>query len=608
MSDIIQLLPDAVANQIAAGEVVQRPASVVKELLENAIDSGATNIKLIIKDAGRTLVQVTDDGCGMSEKDCIMCFERHATSKIKTSTDIFAIRTKGFRGEAMASIAAVAQVELKSRLFEEELGTVIQIEGSDLKSNEPCSCTVGTSIAVKNLFFNVPARRNFLKSNSVETKHIIDEFQRVALAHPEVTMLFYNNDNEIFNLISGNLKQRIIGLFGKKYDERLAPLEQSTDIVKIRGFIGKPEFAKKTRGEQYFFINNRFIKSSYLNHSVVGAYTEIISKGQYPTYFIFLDVDPSFIDINIHPTKTEIKFEDEKYIYAILHSTVRQSLGKFNISPTLDFEQESSFSNTPLKPLKPFLPPTIQVNPDFNPFTSEGKKSSGFRSNGNSGGGKSPFKFSDLEKFQEDMDQGNTKIEFESVTPIQQPTNSCFQIHNKYIISPIRSGYIMVDQQKAHERIHYEKLLIALENNSGTTQQQLFPISVEFNSSDMELVKELMNDFKSMGFDLAEFGKNTIVINGTPADAIDGSPQELLEDLLEQFKYNVENYKLDKRENLAQSLARGLAIKAGKSLSSEEMISLIDELFACEIPYFAPNGKPAIITFTLEEIAKKFDA
>ncbi|MCE3280604.1 MAG: mismatch repair protein MutL [Bacteroidetes bacterium] len=613
MSDIIQLLPDSVANQIAAGEVVQRPASAVKELMENALDSGATNIKLIVKDAGKTLIQVMDNGSGMSETDARMSFERHATSKIRKADDLFSIRTMGFRGEALASIAAIAQVEMKTRRKDTDVGVKIDIESSEVKSQEPCSCPEGTSISVKNLFYNVPARRNFLKTDSVELRHIIEEFQRVAIPNPEVSFTLHHNSTEIFHLPAGNLKQRLMNIFGSSYNTRLVPVEENTPIVNIKGFVIKPEFAKKTRGEQFFFLNKRFIKNGYLHHAVQSAFEQLLPSDSYASYFLLIDVDPKTIDINIHPTKTEVKFEDEKAVYAFLRSTIKKSLGQFNIAPSLDFDQEAHLYNMPLKPLDGIIKaPTIKVNPDYNPFT-----------NGNPAPAKtySESQLSNKANWEKLYSRhADNQLEFEikkedpqqSVDPEwdkqlhESNKKTAYQLHNKYILSHIKTGFMVIDQQGAHERILYERIMESLEKHKSATQQELFPKTLEMNASDFALVKSLEPEIKAMGFDISEFGKNTFVIHGIPADTADHDSASLLEGLIENYKQNLQELKSDKRENLARSMAFNMAVKSGKELRQEEMNSLIDELFACSMPYSTPGGKPTITTFSLEDLDKRF--
>jgi len=617
MSDIIQLLPDAVANQIAAGEVVQRPASAVKELVENAIDAGADKIQLILKDAGKALIHVIDNGCGMSLTDARMSFERHATSKIKKAEDLFAIRTMGFRGEAMASIAAIAQVELKTRRYEDELGTCILIEGSEVLSQEACSANSGTSISIKNLFYNTPARRNFLKSNPVEMRHIIDEFQRVALANPQIFFTMHHDGQEVYHLPASQLKQRIVHLFGNNYNQRLVPVEEDTTIINLHGFVGKPEFARKTRGEQFFFVNNRFIKDAYLNHAVFTAYQELLPDECYPMYVLFIEIDPSKIDINVHPTKTEIKYQDEKSIYAIIRSAVKRSLGRYNITPSLDFDQENSIEHliTP-KPFEEIVAPTIAFNPDFNPFAPEKKPNREIpflRNTGEYRDSPIPQNWDTLYEIskrepsiQHKMhEEANIEVDEQEITKSSE--RQLFQIHNRFILSQIKSGFMLISQQAAHERVLYERFLQQLQSHSGVSQQSLFPQSVTLNSSDFELLKELLPDVRALGFDIREFGKNTVVVEGIPADLNNVGEEQLLEQLLEGFKNNLAILKLDKRDNLARSLARNAAIKSGTKMSLEEMNLLIDQLFACQMPNLALNGKPVISTFTLTELIERFE-
>ena len=620
MSDIIQLLPDSVANQIAAGEVVQRPSSAVKELIENAIDSGSDKIQLIIKDAGKSLIQVIDNGCGMSITDARMCFERHATSKIRKAEDLFAIRTMGFRGEAMASIAAIAQVELKSRRHEDELGTSVQIEGSEIIRQEPTSSAPGTSICVKNLFYNTPARRNFLKGNSVEMRHIIDEFQRIALANPEIFFTLHHDGNEVFHLPKSNLKQRIVHLFGNSYNQRLVPVEEETSIITLKGYVGKPEFAKKTRGEQFFFVNNRFVKDSYLNHAILAAFKEVLPTDSYPLYVLFIDIDPAKIDINVHPTKTEIKYQDETSIYAIIRSAVKRSLGRYNISPTLDFNQETGFSQMIThKAPEDITPPQISFNPDFNPF-GEGQKSQrepSFSKHLGAAEKGIPQNWSSLYEIAEApvstqselaIEEHATQIDLAGQGLEKQSRQQIFQLHNRFIISQIKSGFILIDQQAAHERILYERFLKQLDQHPGGSQQSLFPQTVDLSVGDFELVKELLTDIQSLGFLIREFGKNTVVIEGIPTNIGSNiSEKDLLEQLIEGFKNNKSELRLNKQENLAHAMAKNTAIKQGIMLSVEEMNRIVDELFACELPNTSLNAKPIIITFTLNELIQKFE-
>ncbi len=620
MSSIIQLLPDAVANQIAAGEVVQRPASAVKELMENALDAGADRIRLIVKDAGKSLIQVIDNGRGMTEADARLCFERHATSKIASAADLFAIRTMGFRGEALASIAAIAHVELRTRQPDDELGTLVEIEGSTVVRQEPAAVPAGTSVCVKNLFYNVPARRNFLKSNPVEMRHIVDEFQRIALANPQVFFSLHHDEQELFHLPAESLKQRIVHVFGSSYNQRLVPVAEETTIIDVKGFIGKPEYAKKTRGEQFFFVNNRFVKDPYLNHAVVKAYEGILPADSYPLYVLFIDIDPAKIDINVHPTKTEIKYEDERSIYAILQSTVKRSLGQYNITPSLDFNQETGFSQliSP-KPLEEITPPSITFNPDFNPFDSgrsAGAGRPGSGGGGFGGGGQSAAILRNWDTLYEISEKAadnqlalHGDAPDQAAEPQQQPaTKHPFQLHNRYIVSQIHSGFMLIDQHAAHERILFEQFCQQLESRQGASQQSLFPQTVTLNGADFQLITELLPDIEALGFRIREFGKNTFVVEGVPADLTTGlSERQVIERLLEDYKNNQAELKLPKREKLARSLARHASMKPGTALAPTEMAELIDRLFACEMPNVALNGKPIILTFTLQELAERFE-
>lgn len=628
MSDIINLLPDAVANQIAAGEVVQRPASVVKELMENAVDAGASNIKLIIKDSGRTLIQVIDNGCGMSETDARMCFERHATSKIKKADDLFQILTKGFRGEAMASIAAVAQVELKTKLHDKEIGTLICIDGSEIKKAETISCSAGSSVSVKNLFFNVPARRNFLKSDTIEKKHIVEEFQRVALAHPDIHFHLISNETEIYNLPSGSFKARIAGLFGKSYDKKLLIIEENTSIVGISGFIVTPENSKKTRGEQYFFVNNRFIKSPYLNHAVQSAYRDFLKTDSFPGYFIMLELAPEKIDINIHPTKTEIKFIDEKSIYAILSSAVSKSLGRHHLSPTLDFEQETAFSNIKPMNISEIKPPQVTVNPNYNPFEEEKKEKSKFKSNHFKANNDfdSERKADNLRNWQQIFENSNkhsgigkkmpsATTESEANSAIlqsrlnentEESSKVKFQLNNTYIVTTIKSGLVIINQQRAHERILFERYLLAMQDEKIGTQQLLFPQTVQFTPDDFTLMEGVLPLLNDAGFDINIFGKNSFVINGLPIGSNQSDIKDLLEGILENYKFSESIDKFENSEKIAFSMAKKMAIRKGKKLADEEITSLIDQLFACSLPNISPEGKKIMTKLTLNELEEKF--
>jgi len=601
MSDLIQLLPDHVANQIAAGEVIQRPASAVKELIENAVDAGATNIKLIVKDAGRTLIQVVDNGCGMSDTDARMSLERHATSKIKKADDLFSIRTMGFRGEAMASMAAISHLELKTKLHQNDLGTKLIVEGSELKSQESCATNNGTSISIKNLFFNVPARRNFLKSDNVELKHIMDEFQRMALAHPECAMSFFQNDKEVFNLPSSLLKQRIVGIFGNKYNEKLVPVKEETSLVTVNGFVGKPEFSRKTRGEQFFFVNQRFIKSGYLHHAIGNAFQDLIADKHHPSYFLFFDIDPKFIDVNIHPTKTEIKFEDEKSIYAIVRSCVKRALGVHNIVPSLDFEKDPAFDNIPTSNKTEFKQPSIKVDSSYNPFEEKKKTESTY----------SPPPKVKTENWEQLFEQLPTPNKDNAPSEVlekswgentEETDKTIFQLNNRYIVSSIKSGLMVMHQQRAHERILYEYYL-KMQHKEGPSQQLLFPKTIELTPSDIAIVKTISDELLNMGFRFDYLNKNSIVVLGTPSDIEIDNLDNVIEELIEQFK---NESTIEKHDNLSRTLAKSMSIKSGRKLNQEEMHSIIDNLFACQIPNTTANGKPTLITLTLEELAKKF--
>jgi DNA mismatch repair protein MutL len=602
MSDIIRLLSDRVANQIAAGEVIQRPASVVKELVENAIDAGCQAVQVIIKDAGKTLIQIVDDGCGMSDTDARMAFEKHATSKIRSADDLFNIRTKGFRGEALASIGAVAQVELKTKLAEDNVGTKIEIAGSTIKSQEACQCPTGTAFQVKNLFFNVPARREFLKSDAVEFRHIIDEFQRVAFTHPDVAFSLHHNGNEIFNLPATPLRQRIVRLLGPRYDQRLVPMAESTDIVQLEGFIGKPEYAKKSRGEQFFFVNDRFIRNHYLHHAVTRAFEELLPKGFHPLYLIYMTIDPSEIDVNIHPTKTEIKFKDERSIYAIINSAVKQSLGKFNITPSIDFNTEVSINVAPLAAGQEVKQPNVKVNPQYNPFVEKERKQ-GLA-------GRFGQKNSAPDNWQEVFEvtkQVEIPQEIESRSePIVDASFPVFQIAGKYIASRIKSGLIVVNQQLAHERILYEKHLMYLSRNCGCTQQLLFPQTLDLSPSDFEIVKSREDDIRALGFDFEEFGKSTYKFAGLPAESRSSNVDQVFDSFLDQIKNHTDKLQSEPQRQLALALARSLCISEGTSLSHAEMRQLLDELFGCEVPNYSPGGAPTVATFTHKDLEEQF--
>lgn len=613
MADIIQLLPDSVANQIAAGEVVQRPASAVKELLENAVDAGSTEIELIIKDSGKTLIQVVDNGKGMSETDARLSFERHATSKIKNADDLFHIRTMGFRGEALASIAAIAQVELKTRTHNSELGTSVIIEGSEVKEQNVIQTNAGTSIAVKNLFYNVPARRNFLKSDSVELGHIEEEFRRVALVNPDVSFSFYHNEKPLYKLAKSTFNQRIVAVFGDNYKQKLLPVEEETDFVRLNGFVTKIEFAKKTKSEQYFFVNGRFIKHPYLNHAVENAYAELLPEKMHPSYFINLEVDSARIDVNIHPTKTEVKFIDERIIYSILRSAVKKSLGQFTLAPQIEFDPIQGISLD--SPPKGYIPkePTITVNPDFNPFQSSGfsKPKETFRDKNNKENWHKLFSQSNFECEKElDTPAESAAVKQDDLFSIEEPEDtapkpSVIQVQNMYIVSDIKSGMLIIDQQRAHERVLYEAYM--KRNKEKTSiQQLLFPETCRLSPADSETLKELLPEIKEMGFDIEEFGKNTFVVSGVPTDISDTDVHETIEEIISQFKNNLLNKSLDNRNSIALTLARKSSVKTGTRLEQEEMQSIMAALFACECPEVALDGKKIMILLEKSDIQEKF--
>jgi len=616
LPDIIQLLPDNIANQIAAGEVIQRPASAVKELLENAVDAGADEINLVVNDAGKALIQVIDNGKGMSETDARMAFERHATSKIRNIEDLFRIKTMGFRGEALASIAAVSQVELRSKRAEDATGVFIEIENSLVSRQEPVAMPTGTSIAMKNLFFNVPARRNFLKSNAAELRHIVDEFIRVAMSFPEIFFSFSSNGQQVFHLEKGSMKQRIVQILGNSYAAKLVPVQEQTDYMNIYGFVGKPETAKKTRGDQYFFVNNRFIKSAYLNHAVMNAFNEMIAKDSFPMYTLFIDLDPAQLDINVHPTKQEIKFEDEKIVYAFVQSAIKHALAQFSISPTLDFELDASIQS---------------LDAVSKPFTDEKKSSATSSSLYNTFTKKNQSHFIESKselKHWKDFYEPKEKSPGDRLAPTvssglteggsvavqqlhpnndQRPTtDTILQLHNSFIVVQTGSGYYLVHQQNAHERILYERFALAVEGKPIATQQSLFPATMELNAADAVLLKELLPDMNHLGYQLEPFGNNTFVIQGTPADVNAGNEKTAIEKMLEQYKHFSNDLKYSKREKLLRSLALQQSVKAGTALTEKEMKVLVEGLFNCSIPNSTANGKPTYLEFKKEELDKLF--
>jgi DNA mismatch repair protein MutL len=627
--DFIQLLPDHIANQIAAGEVIQRPASAVKELLENAVDAGASEIKLIVNDAGKQLVQVIDNGSGMSETDARMAFERHATSKIKEIEDLFRIKTMGFRGEALASIAAVAQVEVKTKRESDNAGTFLELENSMVKRQEPIAAATGTSIAMKNLFFNVPARRNFLKSNAAEMRHIVDEFMRVSMAYPEIFFSFTANGQELFHLEKGTVKQRIVQLLGNQYNAKVVAVGEQTDYMNIYGFIGKPETAKKTRGDQYFFVNKRFIKSPYLNHAVASAFQEMIATDSFPAYVLFIDLDPAQVDINVHPTKQEIKFEDEKIIYAFVQAAVKHALAQFSITPTLDFDLDPSIQ---------------QLDAVRKPFTHEQKSAASYSSlyqtftQKNVAHKIEPTNRGELKHWRDFYEAGGKKDESGRMIDgsgeridssgqmiddskqqaasgqlssfgYQQPTineSDFSQLLLTYIVASTPKGIILIHQQNAHERILYERYLHALDGKSVATQRSLFPSTLQLSPQDAILLTELVPDLQQLGYQIEPFGKDTFVIQGTPADVETGNENKAIELLLEQFKHYTSDLKYSRREKLIRSLARQHSIKAGTSLAAKELKQLVADLFACEQPNTTANGFPTYTELKKEELDKLF--
>ena len=603
MSDIINILPDSVANQIAAGEVVDRPASAVKELLENALDAGATKIQLIVKDAGRTLIQVIDNGCGMSDSDARLCFERHATSKIHKADDLFAIHTMGFRGEALASIAAIAQVELKSKMHDSELGTQVIIEGCDIKEQCSCSCPNGTSIAVKNLFFNVPARRNFLKKDSIELSHIEETFKRVALINYNTDYTFYHNGKMLYDLHGGNFLERIAQIYGQNYRERLYPVNEDTDVVKIHGYVSKPEYARKSRGEQYLFVNHRYIKHPTLNAAIEKAYTDLIPDHYYPTYFLHLEVDPSRIDVNIHPTKTEVKFIDESTLFTILRAATKRALGQFGLATELEFNpiQEVDFPPAP----QGYVPqqPQIHYNPDYNPFHSSGK--SGGSLSGGTGATRPKSSqwtsFFDLKKDEAEAatPQQTTlpQTEGEATPPTAEP---CLQLMGSYIVSTMPSGLLVIDQQAAHERVIYDRLMS--QEGNAAAQQLLFPVNCQFSPADADIFSELIPDMQKQGFEIGSIGQTTFVVTATPAEIKESELQQLFDQVLAEYKGSMMQKFADRRQCLCRSLARQMAMKAGTPLQQAEMQQLIADLFCCMVPHVSPSGKKTMAIIPPEKL------
>ena len=604
MGNLIKLLPDAVANQIAAGEVVQRPASVVKELLENSVDAEAAKITLIVEESGKSRIQVIDNGSGLSEIDARMAFERHATSKIEKAEDIFSIRSKGFRGEALASIAAVAQVEIKTRRADDELGTKLKIQATEFQGQEPCNVPAGTRIEVANLFYNIPARRNFLKSDQVELRHIIDEFQRVALAHPDIHWEFLHNGHELFRLPPASIRQRIVHIFGKKYDERLVPVQEETPILKISGFIGKPEYARKTRGEQFFFVNNRFIKNGYLHKAVCLAFEGLIAADCHPSYFLFLEVDPARLDINIHPTKTEIKFEDDRAIHSIIRTAVKHALGQFNVSPSLDFETDQQFSQTARRDSPPPRP-GIHIDPNFNPFAEQpaGKTATSSRAT-------QPI--SQQSQQWESLLNQIPEVESEakkqsSLDWEEKPGKTYLQIAGKFLLTRHGDGLLIIHQNRAHQRILFEKIQRSLEEGRAASQQLLFPEEIDIPAADHALMEKLMPELRAVGFDLEDSGDRILVVKGVPLFLEDHNLKVIVERLLELEKNHGQAASEQQREIMSRELAKVAAIRSGTFLEPEERSKLIDELFSCKSPYLSPEGRPTLLNWNLPALDKFFN-
>jgi DNA mismatch repair protein MutL len=613
VSDIIQLLPDSVANQIAAGEVIQRPASVVKELVENALDAGATEITVHVKDAGRTLIQITDNGCGMSPTDARMAFERHATSKISSANDLFCIRTMGFRGEALASIAAIAEVELRTKKMEDEVGTFIHIIGSEVKAQEPAAGNNGTSFMVKNLFFNVPARRKFLKGNTTEIKHIIWEIQRIAIPNPEIKISLFHNNSPIYELPKANHRKRIVDLFGKQINQSLVQVNEKTSILNIFGFVGQPKFARKTIGEQYFFVNGRFMRHPYFHKAIMQAYQQLLPPDTFPTYFLFLEIDPANIDINVHPTKTEIKFENERDIWQIIHASVRESLGKHNVVPSIDFDQSGNIDiPVPQKSFDNIQFPEIRVNPDYNPFETGKSASTGNFS-------KTPVEKKNLDRWEDLYTGTQLKLKPEpeiapeaddllfSQTHVQFSGKKTLQLKQKYILTPVKSGLMVIDQKRAHERILFEKFMEVLKSDSVASQQMLFPQTIELNPADAAILQNILPDLLSLGFDIRDFGKNTFIISGTPGVLDVSSPELIVEKLLEEYKNSPVDARSKAKEQIAISLSKASSLDYGTDLKQEEIDHLIDNLFACATPNFSPEGKKVLTIIPVTDIEKSFN-
>lgn len=614
MSDIIKLLSDSVANQIAAGEVVQRPSSVVKELVENSLDAGATSIDIIIKDAGRTLIQVVDNGMGMSPTDARMSFERHATSKISKAEDLFAITTMGFRGEALASIAAVAEVELVTRRSEDELGTCICISASNVKSQEPVAAAVGTNFKVRNLFFNIPARRKFLKSDSVETKHIMDEIHRIVLTNPSISFKVFFNDDIKMQLSPENLHQRIANVFGKKLNQNLVPLGVETNIVNIKGFVVKPEMSLKNMAEQFFFVNNRYMYHPYFRKAVTSAYDKLLPEGENPRFFIYLEVDPATIDINIHPTKTEIKFEEEQSIYMILNSAVKEALGKFNVVPSLSFEdditRDAHFTSSTV-----VRPPVISVNPKFNPFkyTDSGYKRDvpkGWEQLYEGGKTRDDFDLPESENPQnpENMQSVQSQISYGDDDSYSGDSSQKYlQLKNKYILTSSHSGMIVINQRRAHERIMYEHFMRMLESRSGVVQKSLFPLVIEPSPEERGLLIEVMTELNTIGFDIVMVGNDKFEICGVPAELADMDANAIIRQLLDELSDGSPDVRMLINDKIAIALAKSAAMSSGVALKDEEMEDLFFRLMSCANHNYTADGRKIMEIMDISEIENKFN-
>jgi len=608
--DIINLLSDHIANQIAAGEVIQRPASAVKELLENAVDAGATEVQLVIRDAGKELIQVIDNGKGMSPVDARMSFERHATSKIQKIEDLFSIRTMGFRGEALASMAAVGQIEMKTRQTDAEVGTHIIIEGSEVRSQEVCATAVGTNIMLKNLFFNVPARRNFLKSNTTELRNIVDEFTRVALAHPAVCFRYFNNGTEQYNLQPGSLKARLIGLFGNTYEKKLVPVSEQTDFLNIHGFIGRPDAATKTRGLQYFFLNNRFIRSNYLNHALVAAYEGLIEKDSFPFYVLFLEVDPSRVDVNVHPTKQEVKFEDDKLMYAYLNAAVKHALARNNMAPAIDFSlnadiQQLSSVQVPASRQQVEATRSGYLSQSFGEknqahFIEQKDSLSRWKEMYQLAGSITPSQQADAQ--QSVPTTIPSAISGSEHTPVSNIRQNILLVQGSILVTTVKSGLMYIHIRRAQERIWYERLMSQWEDGNTPSQRILFPLTYEVMPQDESLLIELIPDMARIGFDIAHFGKNTFVIQGIPSGMNSGEEKNILDELLEQLKHESANATASNAHHMIAKVAKRLSYATGSIQQPETQQALIDELFACTQPEYTPNGKKVFGVLRKEEL------